>query len=428
MPNNINIRSEEVQEILGKPPAWIVRAGITVIFCVIMAVLIGSWFFKYPDIITSQVVLTTQNPPAQLRAMATGKVTDIFVQEKQGVSKNQIVAIIENTTKYEDIICLEQILDTLNNAHAFVPPRNFHLGDLQQPYATYLRLVNDLQNFKDLDFYHQKIGLIKKQIADYKKYYDELNRQCQLKQDELLLAEEQFKRSKRLYKQGVMSKSDFEKAEKQYLQEKISYSNTKSTLSRTQIQIGQLGQQVTELGLNSTQDSQNKSITITEALENLKSQINKWKQTYLIVSPIEGQVTFTQVWGENQNVQIGSIVATIIPNNNSEIIGKVQIPSTGVGKVKVGQVVNIKLDNFPHMEYGMLKGEVKNISLVPTATEQGVFYTAEIKLPKGMTSNYGKDLIFIQEMTGTADIITDDIRLLERFFNPIKAILKQNVE
>jgi hypothetical protein len=31
-------------------------------------------------------------------------------------------------------------------------------------------------------------------------------------------------------------------------------------------------------------------------------------------------------------------------------------------------------------------------------------------------------------MTGTAEIITDDVSLLERFLNPIRSIWKKNVE
>ena len=45
-----------------------------------------------------------------------------------------------------------------------------------------------------------------------------------------------------------------------------------------------------------------------------------------------------------------------------------------------------------------------------------------------LAKHYGKTLKFSQEMTGTAEIITDDIRLLERFFNALKSIWKKNVE
>ena len=60
--NNIELRSEEVQEILGEVPAWILRRGITLTAIIVVVILLGSAFFKYPDVITSSVVLTSTNP------------------------------------------------------------------------------------------------------------------------------------------------------------------------------------------------------------------------------------------------------------------------------------------------------------------------------------------------------------------------------
>ena len=47
---NIELRSDEVKEILQRMPNWIIRSGTTLFFLVIFAVLVGSWFFRYPDI------------------------------------------------------------------------------------------------------------------------------------------------------------------------------------------------------------------------------------------------------------------------------------------------------------------------------------------------------------------------------------------
>jgi HlyD family secretion protein len=80
------------------------------------------------------------------------------------------------------------------------------------------------------------------------------------------------------------------------------------------------------------------------------------------------------------------------------------------------------------MEYGLLKCSINSISLIPTETSNGIMYTAEILMPDMLISNYGKQLKFSQEMTGTAEIITDDVRLLERFLNPIKSVWRKNVE
>jgi len=51
----------------------------------------------------------------------------------------------------------------------------------------------------------------------------------------------------------------------------------------------------------------------------------------------------------------------VIPGKN-EIIGEVLIPSIGAGKVNVGQIANVKVNNYPFTEYGIIKGVVHTIS------------------------------------------------------------------
>jgi hypothetical protein len=46
-PDNIELRSEPVQEILGKPPKWLVRWGITVILTVLENKNVNIIFFMY---------------------------------------------------------------------------------------------------------------------------------------------------------------------------------------------------------------------------------------------------------------------------------------------------------------------------------------------------------------------------------------------
>jgi HlyD family secretion protein len=426
--DKIEIRSEEVQDILGATPRWIIRAGISVILLVVVALLIGSWFFKYPDIIQSRITLTTQNPPASLIAKSSGKITGIFVSEKQEVKQNQIIAIIENTANYQDVLKLETLLNKQKENSLLIDSINFALGELQQSYSAYSRLLHDYINFKELDYYNKKIESVKQQKRDFRLYYDRLWAQRGMKEQELKLAKQQFERDKSLFEKDVYSKSDFEKTQKQYLQEKLSFENIRTTLANTQMQINQLDQQILDLQLQESKEQNRQEIAIEEAQQNLKSQIKQWKQRYLIISPIEGKVTFTKIWSKNQNVQTGEIVATIIPQKATDIIGKVEIPAVGVGKVKLGQTVNIKFDNFPYMEFGLLRGTIKSISLIPIQTENGAIYTAEIEIPDTLISNYGKQLKFSQEMTGTAEIITDDIRLLERFLNPLKSIWRNNIE
>jgi len=426
--NKVEIRSEEVQDVLGASPRWIIRAGISVILLVVVSLLIGSWFFKYPDIIQSEITITTQNPPINTQALSNGKITNLLVMENDEVEKSQIIAIIENTANYEDVLLLENQLSSIIKIIDFQDTIQLSIGEIQQYYSSFQRLLKAYQNFKELDYYRNKIESTKKQKHDFNTYYNHLTEQKALKEQELSLAQQQFERDKSLYVKSVYSKSDYEKAEKQYLQEKLNYESIRSTMANTQMQINQLDQQVLDLQLQQSKEEQSQVIALEESAQNLKTQIKQWKQRFLIIAPISGNATFTKIWSVNQNVQSGEIVATIIPHEATNIIGKVEIPATGVGKVKVGQNINIKLNNFPYMEFGLLRGIIKSISLVPYQTEQGAIYTAEVEIPDSLVSNYGKTLKFSQEMTGTADIITDDIRLLERFFNPMKSIWKKNIE
>lgn len=427
--NKIEIRSEEYQEVLGATPNWILRSGITIILLVIIILLIGSWFFKYPDVLNSRVVILTENPPVQLKAYASGKLTHIFYSENQDVQQDSVVAVIENTANLNDIFLISIMLDTLSDIRYFPENIDLKLGELQQSWSGLVRIISSYRNFIEIDYYEQKNKSLTSQINYYNKYYSGLLNQVKIMDKENSLALVQFERDKSLYNDNVIAKIDFEKSEQTYLQQKRNYESSKTSLINTQMQINQLYQQILDNNIQKTNELNTYEIQIEDALQGFKSQLAKWKQSYLIISPIDGRVSFNKVWFENQSVSAGDLIVTIIPKNEMRIIGKADIPSTGVGKVKPGQTVNIKLDNYPYMEFGMLKAKVKNISLVPITTEQGIFYSAEIELNDSiLKTNYNKIIPFSQNMTGTAEIITDDLRLLERFLNPLRSIWKKSVE
>lgn len=121
-------------------------------------------------------------------------------------------------------------------------------------------------------------------------------------------------------------------------------------------------------------------------------------------------------------MQAGDVVMTVVPGA-SQLLGKVRLPVQGAGKVTAGQKVNIKFANYPYREYGMVTGIVERISLVPSDN----FYIVDVSLPEGLRTSDGKTLAFTQEMQGIAEIITEDRRLLERFLQPIQALIKQHL-
>ena len=131
----LEIRSSEVQEILGGVPSWIVRYGTFMFVAVIFMIIAFSFVFNYPDILRSNIVVTTQNPPATIVARTTGKIEQLFVTDNQKVGRGQMIALIENPASYNDILKLKAVIDsvqpdfdTLNFTPAVRFSKNLQLG------------------------------------------------------------------------------------------------------------------------------------------------------------------------------------------------------------------------------------------------------------------------------------------------------------
>jgi hypothetical protein len=155
----------------------------------------------------------------------------------------------------------------------------------------------------------------------------------------------------------------------------------------------------------------------------LKKVVKEWELSYVLKSSIEGQVSFLQIWTANQTISAGENVFSIIPVLEKGYVGKVKAAAQNSGKIQLGQLVNIRLANFPYREFGILKGKVSNISLMP---DKDGNLLLDISLPENLETNYNKTIPFQQEMIGSAEIVTEDLRLLERILYQFRSILKAN--
>ena len=174
--------------------------------------------------------------------------------------------------------------------------------------------------------------------------------------------------------------------------------------------------------INRNEELEKLSSSIDESFSNLKAQVKIWENNYLLTSPIGGIVTFTKFWSENQSVNKDEPVLAIVPDNPGKFIGRIYLKMQRSGKVKPGQDVNIKLSSYPYLEYGIVRGKVVTKSLVPS----GDAYVIEIELPNGLTTLYNRKLDFNQNMQGIAEIITEDMSLLQKIVNPFRYLLSKN--
>lgn len=433
MPNgndNIINRSDEVQEIIGKEPSWLLRSGQTALMIFILLLLLGSFLFHYPDIISARVVVFSENPPAHIVARTTARIDHLLVNDNDTVKSGDVIAVLENTADYRDVVALKDTLSSIepyfisfDTIYYKVLSPDYRLGDVQSDYSSFLRLYNNYIAFLRLRFYPQKVKSLKDQVHMQRVYYDRLWSQRQILENSYIIALEQFHRDSLLYKKEVLSLVDYKASESAMLQKKFSFNESRTELAETQKDIIELEQEVVGAEKEYADQQQKLQTELIESYNVLKSRMESWFKTFVLQTPIDGKVTFTNYWSKNQQVKADEVVFTVVPFHESRIIGRVSLPLRGAGTVKAGQLVNIQFDNFPYMEYGMVKGTVKSISLVPSNDT----YIAEIELPQNLETNYHIPLVFSQEMQGDAEIVTEDLRLIQRFMNPIKSLLRSKV-
>ena len=427
----IELRSEEFNEVLSAVPAWIIRWGITVTASVVLMLLIGSAVFKYPDVISSTVTLTGTTPVSAVVAKTSGKLQELYVENNQQVEANTLLAVIENPAKTNDILRLKELLRQTENSLdtiALVPSQQLQLGSLQSLYSSFYLSMSEYKQFKELAYHLKKIDLVKERIVRNEVYYRNMLKQKDLSEVQAKIAHQQYARDSLLGVKGLISKEAVEESYSRYLQFSLSAENMDRSLENLQIQLAQMNESLYDTEYQYLDQKNTLETQLRSLVNQLRAEIDAWEISYALITPIDGEITLTQYWTNNQNVTAGNIVFNIVPTNQGEIIGKAMLPTERSGKVRKGQRVNIRFSNYPDKEFGLVKGIVENISLIPIVDGQNAkSYMVDIELPNGLRTSYNKELPFLPEMEGQADIITEDMSLLERFLMPIRKVITEGL-
>lgn len=425
--NEINLRSEQVQEILTKMPSWMIRWGSVVVFLVILSVVVFSYFIKYPEIISSQIIITTQNPPEKLVAKTSGKIEVILTRDNALVNEKFPLAIIENSANYKDVFLLKRKLDSIKIDTKLIDfdfrdLSLLQLGPIQPAYSAFEK---DFETYKLNNVLEPYVNEKAAQGLEIKQLMERLQFVKQQKansETELQLKQKELDRYKILLQKKVIAAQEFESKNIEYLQVANNFKGLASQQSQLTSSINELRKNTKNTIINEVKDKSTFYRNVLQSYSLLKKAINEWELTYVVSSSIEGRVSFMQVWVKNQTINTGETVFIIVPNGVSNFIGKLKAKTYNAGKLKIGQMVNIRLQNYPDREFGVLKGKIKSISPVPD--KEGDFLV-DVILPYGLATSYHKKIVFQQEMVGRADVITEDLTLLERLLYQFRDFLKR---
>lgn len=419
--DNLEYLSGEVQEILSTPPSWVTTWGTAVLVGVVALLALVGFFFEYPETVTGEVVLSTQDPPVLLHTKKAASLAEVVVGENQLVKKGDLLAVFSSSAASKDVLSLEAQLDSISSfdferLKAFRPNPRLRLGELENPYLNFVNTLeelpfsvassadqNRLGNLSDLNWQlNSNIQKLKAQklrenaaTEALKKANDAAVERYKLTTDTTIAIMVYDTYQKLVQKQGEIGNLDIEMAN---LQERIKENNLRIFEAQYQNEAG----------------IQEKLLQLKQTMGTLRTSLQEWKNEYLVLSPIDGNVLFFQEMRPGQPFAAGEELFAVAPEGtDSRYVGKVRIPIGGSGKVRMGQDVIIKFDRYPFREFGTVKGKIGKIYTVA----KGDAYAADVELDTGLRTSLGKDLDFYHQMGGKADIITDNQRFIARLFD-----------
>lgn len=159
-----------------------------------------------------------------------------------------------------------------------------------------------------------------------------------------------------------------------------------------------------------------------EELANLEGQLAQAKlktagQT--ITSPISGKVYDMQTTLGERAVAPGQELMSILPDNQ-DLLLEVKVLNRDIGFIHEGMRAKVKLATFPFQEFGIIDGEVVQVS--PNATmdkDLGPVFETKIKLNKREVMVHGKPVELAPGMAATAEIVTRQRSILTFLLEPI---------
>lgn len=416
-----DIRSEEVQEIMGRMPSWLVRRGISLIAFLLLVIGIGAYFFKYPDVIPARVLISSSTPPVKLVARNNLPIQQLFVKSNESVQPEQVLCILTNASNYDDLkrivtitrqidttVILQQVLQQIQI------PTGMQMGELQSNYAELYQAIQDYRFYLAHNSYGATLSSLSKQAAYTGALNAELDKRERMLQEQLRLQHNRFAADSSLVKDRVISRAEYETSRKTMLDQQMNTQTNRSSIIQNNLQQTEYQKNIAEISQQRQSEENTLLQKIRDASSRFSGQYAQWEQNYVIKSPIAGKVTFFKFWKENQFVQAGEGVMMVTPPTQ-QYIARGELGPDRSGKIEAGQDVLIKLSAYPFEEYGMLRGKVISRSAVAMDS----VFLLEIKLEQGLKTNAGKIIPDQPQLEGIGEILTEDKSVLARLFEKV---------
>jgi len=371
----------------GKGPAtrpWLIGLGL---------ILLGILFLPWTQNIRSKGQITSlyqEQKPQKIYSPIAGKISRWWVKEGDFVEQGDTLAkISEIKAEYLDPKLISRTQEQLDAKKGTV---SFYE---QKVRATEDQIAN-LRSSKSLkqDQLTNKITQLQQKITGERSELEAAN-------NEYNLAKDQFERNSKMYKEGLISQTQFQQrnagmqnalAKKTISENKVN--QTLQEIQNTKIELRGVDQEYSEK-MNKAEGEKFQSLGMIETgkgdiakLENQVSSYTIRDGMYYILAPQSGQVINAKKAGIGELLKDGEELLTVVPQNTNYAV-EMYVRPVDLPLVSPGQEVRFIFDGFPAIifaggwpdqSFGTFPGKIRAVE--NNIDEKGMFRVIVVEDPK----------------------------------------------
>ncbi|QSZ41882.1 HlyD family efflux transporter periplasmic adaptor subunit [Sulfurimonas aquatica] len=359
--------SQTQQFLLNRPHILARGAFYSFLFLMIFALSL-SWFTTINIVAKGTGVISTVNGQKDIYVDSNGVLLEIFIKKGEEVKKGQILATISTNE-------IAEINTNLENSKVL-----YNL--LQSEYRS-------IEKSSEIEIFSAEQTLIR--------------------------AKEQKKLSENLFSEGFITKIKYLKAKDELAS---ASANLVIVKNKYLIKLNEIKSKILTIEADNKMSRNN--ITLSNAKRgNIGMHQDKNDAIY---SPVDGIVALAQSWGENMSIKNNLPVFVIVPKNE-DMIANVEIPTSKMTNVILGQDVRLKIDAYPYKQFGVWKGKLTYVSATSKLNSLGEFvYETTVKLDKNDIKIKNKPLIIGQTLH--AEIVVARKRIIIYLLDYLRGMAK----
>jgi len=411
--------------VLEKTPRHISR--VLLIWLITVFVLIIWASFAEVDEITrgsGDVIPSGENQVIQ--NLEGGIVNDILVTEGDKVTANQILIKITNAKSTSSFASNEIKIDELEARSLrlraeskdipFVMPKTDNPTFKQFITLEYGLYLTNKTEFNALD------AATAQQIEQKKQEYRETQRRITHLAQSLALVNQEVKMTEPMVKEGIKSRVDFLKLQRESNDIEQKLDSAKLTLPSLQYQISEHRHKRIEQKLtfqNKAKKERNEVRAEIKRIRSDKTALSDQVNRTDVRSPVDGIVQKLYVHTKGGVIRPGDDIVEIVPTDDNLLLA-VKIKPSDIAFIHPGAEAMVKFSAYDFAIHGGLKGKIIRISPdTVTDDKDNTYYLIYIKTNKSYLGSEDHPLEIIPGMMVDVDIVTGKKTVMQYILKPI---------